>query len=259
MSGAGGARSRRARASPAAGGRAPGCVPCWPAPMLDEALEDLVRRATDADGGADLGRAREAFHERAGAFEPGEPGYEPRIQFFLDWYLCAWVAPDGTRPALRVARTEAERALALACARAERSLFTVLEVGDAQLRVADPLGGGRYRIAHERGPGPERLRAGDLFDGHLVVLDARIRVLPGRIFHPPEAHEPLAAILDRARAEVSLDRAELLDALLRMQMRLERFTSMRARHIYRWEALGERDILSAGWARKSAGADPHGA
>lgn len=220
--------------------------------MLDEVLETLVRRATEADGGVDLGRAREAFHECAGAFEPGDPDYEPRIQFFLDWYLCAWISPDGTRPGERVAREPLERELALACARAERSLFLVTGLDGDQVRLSDPLAGGRYRVVRpEPLAGLERLREGDLFDGHLVVLGERIHVMPGRIFHPPEAHEPLAAILERARAERTFERPVLLDALLRMQMRLERFTSMRAKHIYRWESLPERDILSAGWARKT--------
>jgi hypothetical protein len=232
-----------------------------PDPILDEVLEALVRRATEADGGVDLGCAREAFHERAGAFEAGEPGYEPRIQFFLDWYLCTWVSPDGSRPAARAARSADEQAIAGACANSERCLMRVLEVDGALVRVTDPLGGARFRITQTPGPGPERLRPDDVFDGHLIVLDERILLMPGPIFHPPEAHEPLAAILARARDHETLDgsasdaadaRTELLDALLRMQLRLERFTSMRARHIYRWEALGERDILSAGWARKNA-------
>jgi hypothetical protein len=219
--------------------------------IVEEVLEALVRRATEADGGVDLGRAREAFHQHAGSFEPGDLGYEPRIRFFLDWYLCAWVSADGSRPAARVARSPEEQAIAGACANAERTLLSVVEVDGAQVRVSDPLGGARLRITQAPGPGAERLRAGDVLDGHLVVLDERILLMPGPIFHPPEAHESLAAILARARDERTLERAELLDALLRMQLRLERFTSMRARHIYRWEALGERDILSAGWARKS--------
>jgi len=220
-------------------------------PNLEEVLEVLVRRATEVDGGVDLGGAREAFHHHAGPIELGEPGYEPRIRFFLDWYLCAWVSRDGTRPAARVARSAEEQAIASACANAERTLMQVLEVDGARARVTDPLGGARFRITQAPGPGPERLRPGDVLDGHLIVLGEQLLLMPGPIFHPPEAHEPLAAILERARDERALDRTELLDALLRMQLRLERFTSMRARHIYRWEALGERDILSAGWARKS--------
>lgn len=220
--------------------------------MLEEVLETLVRRATEADDGSDLAVARERLHERTGPFAPGEPWYEPRIRFFLDWYLCTWISADGSRPGERVAASERERAVADACAQAERSLFEVLEADGAFVRLGDRLGGGRFRIHQTPGPSADRLRAGDLFDGHLVVVDEQIWVMPGPIFHPPETHQPIAAILARACKGRPLDRVALLDGLARMQMRLERFTSMRARHVYRWDALADRDILSAGWAHKSA-------
>lgn len=217
--------------------------------MLEEVLEALVRRATEVDGGADLARARDLFHARTGAFEPGEPWYEARIRFFLDWYLCAFTSDDGTSPGERVASSPLEHAVARACRRAARGLYEVLETDGGLMRIADHLGGARFRVAHGTGP-VERLRVGDLFDGHLVALDEHILVLPGPIFHPPETHEPIALILARVRSEGGPEREALLDALLRMRMRLDRFTSMRARHVYRWEALAERDILSASWARR---------
>ncbi len=221
--------------------------------MLDEALERLVRRATEADGGVDLGRAREVFHARTGPFAPGDAWYEPRIRFFLDWYLFGWVSADGTRPAERAAVTDAERALAGACVRAARSLYQVLDE-ETPLRLADTLGGGRFRLAEAPSLGPDRLRTGDIFDGHLVVVDERIGLAPGRIFHPAETHGPIDEILRRAHA-AGLERPAVLDGLLRMRMRLDRFTNIRARHIYRFEALGDTDILSAAWARREPARD----
>lgn len=221
--------------------------------MLDEALERLVRRATEADAGRDLAEARESFHARTGVFEPSDPWYEPRIRFFLDWYLCRWISRDGTRPADRAAESDLDRAVAHACAAAARSVYRVLDGEETQLRVADLLGRGRFRIAHAPSDRADRLRSGDVFDGHLVVLEDRILLAPGRLFHPPETHAPMHEILTRARMEATLDRVELLDGLLRMRMRLDRFTSMRARHVYRWEALHDHDILSAAWARRVPG------
>lgn len=219
--------------------------------MLEEALETLVRRATEADEGADLSAAREAFHALTGEFEPADADYEQRIRFFLDWYLCAWVSPDGTRPGERAARTELEREVAAACARAARSLYEVLDVEETQLRLVDRLGGGRFRIAHASSR-TDQLREGDVFDGHLVVVGERILLMPGLVFHPAETREPLAELLERARREGPHERVAILDGLLRMRMRLDRFSSMRARHIYRWEALGDTDILSAAWAKKTS-------
>ncbi len=219
--------------------------------MLEEVLESLVRRATEADAGADLARARERFHARTGPFEPGERWYESRIRYFLDWYLIHWVSADATRPAHRVAVGDAEHRVADALTRAARGLFEVLELAETgEVRVLERVGGARFRIASPPPlAGSEPLRAGDVFDGHLVVLDERIVLAPGLIFHPSDTHEPLGALVARARAE-STPRRELLDGLLRMRMRLDRFTNMRPRHIYRWESLEDRDILSAGWARR---------
>jgi hypothetical protein len=220
--------------------------------MLEETLEELVRRATEADGGADLGRAREEFHARTGPFEPGEAWYEARIRFFLDWYLVSWVSPDGSRPAARVARDEPERALAAALARGSRGLFEVLDLAETgETSVVERVGGARFRIPPRATPTAEPLRRGDLFDGHLLVLADALVLAPGLLFHPAEAHEPIAALLARARAERT-PRPVLLDGLLRMRMRLDRFTNMRARHIYRWESLADRQILSAGWARRGS-------
>ncbi|MCZ7680444.1 MAG: hypothetical protein M5U28_17440 [Sandaracinaceae bacterium] len=221
-----------------------------PRSMLEEALETLVRRATEADGGLDLAAAREAFHARTGEIAPGDPDYEQRIAFFLDWYLCAWISPDGTRPGERAARTELEREVAGACARAARGLYEVVEVEEDGVRLSDRLGGGRFRVAHASAR-TGQLRAGDVFDGHLIVVGERIALLAGLVFHPAEAREALEELLSRVRREGPRDRVAILDGLSRMRMRLDRFASMRARHIYRWEALADREILSAAWARKS--------
>src|SRR5690606_38492449 len=97
---AGHALSSRSRCPPGEGRLSRrGPPPMLARPMLEEALETLVRRATEADGGADLAAARAAFHAATGEFAPGDPDYEPRIRCFLDWYLCAWTSADGTRPA----------------------------------------------------------------------------------------------------------------------------------------------------------------
>lgn len=220
-----------------------------PPSMLEEALETLVRRATEQDGGADLAAAREAFHATTGEIAPGDPDYEQRIAFFLDWYLCGWISPSGTRPGERAARTELEREVASACARAARSLYEVVAVEDEGVRLSDRLGGGRFRVARA-GARTDQLRSGDLFDGHLIVVGERIALLSGLVFHPPEAREPLEELLSRVRLEGPHERVTILDGLLRMRMRLDRFASMRARHIYRWEALADREILSAAWARR---------
>lgn len=222
--------------------------------MLEAVLERLVSHLTSADGGADLERARETFHRHGGQVDAGEPLYESHIQLFLDHYLCDWRAEDGSRPLERYLASGAsealEREVAEACLRSARSLYRTLATENGTVHLADALGGGRFRVAGEGSAA--RLRSGDVFDGRLLVVSGRIRLAPGIVFHPPETHAPIDDMLARIDRESMESRDEVLDGLLRMRIRLDRFTSIRARHIYRFESLGELDILSAGWARRTA-------
>lgn len=209
---------------------------------LEPTLEMLVAHHREARG--DLEAARAAFHERTGAFVDGDPWYEERIRAFFDDYLCTWRpaqggldAPAGSEPVAR------------ACARAARGLFAVRAIEEgAHVLVADELFGMRVRLPLEGAAA--RLRLGDVFDGRVLVVDDRLLLAPGIVFHPAETHEALSRVISSAR-DANLERDEVLDGLLRMRMRLDRFTSIRARHVYRFEALLDREILSAGWARKS--------
>lgn len=212
--------------------------------MLEATLEKMLADATAVDGGAELERARAVFHERTGEFGPADPCYEERIRCFFDWFLCDHRAADGRSPAerwLEQERRPDEARVARALIGGARSLYQVREAGV----VTDRLGGGRFRVTDPR------VREGDFFDGRLLVLDDELRFAPGIVFHPPETHEPLDELLVEIGAPDELDRPEVLDGLLRMRMRLERFTSIRPRHIYRARALADREILSAGWARKN--------
>jgi hypothetical protein len=212
--------------------------------VLDATLEAIVARLTAADGGADL-------DERTGEFSDGDGCYETRIRFFLDDYLCGWRGGAAGR-ALAMDLEEEEREVARACLIATRGLFRVLdaELESNGIRVLDELRGARFRLAPEGAAA--RLQPGDVFDGRLLVVSNQTQLAPGLIFHPAETHAPLGELLDQLRAEDEHPAGEVLDGLLRMRMRLERFTSIRPRHLYRLEALFDRDILSAGWARKSA-------
>jgi len=213
--------------------------------VLEAMLEEWISQLAEDDGGASLDRAREAFHERTGPFEVGEPWYEERLTFFFDWFLSegggarSWLDrhPDADEQARLVARAYMTSA---------RSLYTVGASEGGVVQLLDRLGGGLFSI--EAAGQAERLIPGETFDGRLLVTD-RAHLARGIIFHPPETQEALEALL-LAITPIDGDRAPVLNGLLRMKMRLDRFTSIRPRHIYAVEALEERSINSAGWARK---------
>ena len=211
--------------------------------MIAATLERLLRRAIDADGGRDLERARADFHRRTGEFADGDPQYEARIQFFFDDYLSAYRSADGSAPALRVA-VGPERELAERCLAAHRGLYQVLDSASPAPLLLDRVGGARFSVRDAA-----HLRAGDIFDGRVVSFQGSVALMPGIIFHPSSTHHALDALLTEVAP--GLERRALLDGLLRMRMRLDRFTSIRAEHIYRASAIEDSEIMSAGWARRA--------
>jgi hypothetical protein len=71
------------------------------------------------------------------------------------------------------------------------------------------------------------------------------------IFHAEEAHESLRALVQQARLERT-PREVVLDGLMRMRMRHDRFVSIHAKHIYRFESLQVVEIKAASWKGRSA-------
>jgi hypothetical protein len=220
---------------------------------IDATVERIVAWATARDGGADLAAARAAFEHATGAFGDGDAWYEERIRAFLDQWICEWRGEDGTTPIERFVRhspdaSAAEREVAGALATAERGLWSASDEEDGGLRLEDRIGGAALHLARDAECAAARLRPGDLFDGRVLLVGDTVHVAPGMIFHPREAHEAIDALLVEAASHDARTVA-LLDPLLRMRMRLDRFTSIRARHIYTWSAVGDEDVRSAPWAR----------
>jgi hypothetical protein len=215
-------------------------------------VEGLVDGLVGALGVATVDAARLEFEARTGAFSTADAFHEERIRAFSDELVCERRGPEGATPA--------ERALAAAPAgdaspgvrwlrgltRAERSLFRA-ELAPDGARLRCLLGGALYRVSLDDGPSA-RLRSGDVLDGRIAPVGEEIRVLPGMVFHPEEAHEPLLALVAKAVAE-GRDRRAILDGLLRMRMRHDRFVSIHARHLYRLESLDTREIKAAPWKR----------
>jgi hypothetical protein len=214
------------------------------------ALADLVERMSREADQASIARAREAFHAATGPFEGGERWYEERINAFFDFALASF--EDGALArafARRADLTDDEQRAAIALTRAERSVF-VVEAGAGGL-VCTGLFGARYRVAATGVAA--RFSGGERFDGRIVSLDGVLQLMPGAVFHPPEAENAIAHLLADVQAKgippAVRSQAELADALLRMRMRLDRFTSIHPRHVYRYDAIERTEILAASWAR----------
>lgn len=217
------------------------------AAAYEEALVDGVVATLDA---AFRDQARARFEQLGGAFSSSDPFHEERIRAFSDWLLAEARDARGQTPAqlawLAAPVEDVERRAWLAgIAVAERSLFRV-ERAAAGLVLRCLLGGAVYRVSLEGSA--SRLREGDIFDGRIAPVRGVIRVLPGVVFHPAEAHASLLELTARARSE-STPRSAVLDGLLRMRMRHDRFVSIHARHVYRFEHLATLEVNAAPWKR----------
>lgn len=213
---------------------------------LPELVERLAREAEPAV----VTRGRAAFEASGGPFAAGDPWYEERISGFFDYLIARFEGGAVARAfARRADVSDEERTIAAAIPRAERSLFRI-ERTEAGL-VAVSLFGARYRISPVGVAA--RLLGGERVDARLVALAGGLELMPGAIFHPAETHEAidrlLAEIVDRGPPVGARTQDALADALLRMRMRFDRFTSMQARHVYRYDALERTEILAASWAR----------
>lgn len=214
--------------------------------VLGAPLDALLERMVAESDGVVLAAARADYEARTGAFAPEDPWFEERARAAFETAVLEHGTPRGVLLAAWASRHAEHAAAVEALGRAFRGLFRVERTDEERVRVTELLGGAPMRL--EKITTAARLREGDRFDGRIVHHDGALRLLPGIVFHPAESHVALDELLAAARAANRSD-PSILDGLLRMRMRFDRFTGMAARHVYRWDAIDKTEILAASWAR----------
>jgi hypothetical protein len=217
--------------------------------MLNPSLfERIIAWAAAADA-AGLASARAAFEAITSPIDPQAADYEGRISHFFEAYVSC-PNMNGRPPIAGFAESAGpfsaeERRQLEGFLSSHRTLIDVIEIDGEEGRVHDRLLDGRYRVRLSEAD--RKLYVGDKFDGRLVPLGEQIVLSPGRVYHPREAHASLDRLLTEASNAVRKDPATL-DALLRMRARFLSFESIRAEHVYRFDALAEASF-AAPWAR----------
>jgi hypothetical protein len=206
---------------------------------LSQAVEAILSHGLEGRYEARVLAMREVFQERTGAFGPEDPWFEARSRGFWDdavthqgfAELVAGELPPDARPWAAVLR------------RAHRGLFHASRAGGrwllrdawsgAELWVHDVDDAMRSSLDAPSGP----------FDGRVAALPydpgaggVRAGVLPGALFHPEDATEPIQKILDVAR-ERAMATGDVLDALLRMELGLRSMSRVKPAYAYRPQAL----------------------
>jgi hypothetical protein len=179
--------------------------------------------------------ARRAFEAATGSIIEGASDYEHRITHFLEQQLCEGEpAPIARFVRAQSGLSRSEQQELAGWLRSHRSLFVFEGYGPEGGLLQDCILGGVYRIWPS--DLDRELSPGDRFDARLLPLGEFVSVSPGRVFHPPEAHAALDALIAELDLE-ALPRAALLNALLLMRSRFLQFESVRAEHVYQEKAL----------------------
>lgn len=127
--------------------------------------------------------------------------------------LAAEMAPDFP--------DASERALVRVVSFAQRGVFRLRLVGGkvSRLVAIDSLGGGEFLMLERDSiirEVPDDTLDSVLFDGRIVAASDGCSILPGVIFHPPDALDLVDRIVAAGR-KMGLGRDQICDILLRMQ------------------------------------------
>jgi hypothetical protein len=183
---------------------------------------------------------RAAFEQRTGAFAPEDPWFEERSRAF--W--CDAVTRGRFGRTVEPALEAGDRAWVDPLERAHRGLFRAAGASSARGRhLVDVWSGAEFVLTALEDESRAELDAGaeQLFDARVVGGGETpvVALLPGAIFHPPQATAAIEPVLQAARAS-RLPTHDVLDALLRMERSLRALSRVKTGYAYRPEALAAR-------------------
>lgn len=200
-------------------------------PSLARVYDELVAAAASPGLSALVQPIRARFVEKVGPFAPSDPWFEERSAAAWDRVLVDHDVHQAMRAGADAREGSAGALEALG--RAQRGLFEV-HPAHGTVDVVCVVRGAAFRLS----PSDDAAQAmshggeGGWIDGYVVPTDEGVALLPGLLVHPAEAIEPMRELV---KTELPFD--ALLDALLGMRHRLAARSRMRAKQIYRAEAL----------------------
>jgi hypothetical protein len=217
-------------------------------PRADALREQFLRRTAALSEGenvrAVLAARRGAVAQVSSRTEPnpdehaGPPEREARANAAWDEALtrgglAAELAPGFDDPA--------ERSLVRVLSRAQRGVFR-LAIDAGRTTALDLVGGGSFLLL----PRDDTIRAVPeatlevtLFDGRIVAASDGCALLPGVVFHPPDALSQIERVVASARQK-DLAHDEVCDALLWMQDAFVTLSRVKIAYAYNPEALSTR-------------------
>jgi hypothetical protein len=216
-------------------------------PALSAVYDELLARASSGPHRARALSLRDAFLRRTASSMPQTGAQEPEERLRAAWDdaltrggLAAQISGELPDPG--------ERALARVLSRAHRAVFRMEHRGPERVTVAvDLISGGAFILLARDDIGREVLalegedaQDAPLFEARVVAATDGCAMLPGVIFHPPDA-TPLIGGLISMGQERGMARDDLCDALLRMQDTFRNLSRVKIGYAYKPEALSPGD------------------
>ena len=202
------------------------------------AYEAILAAGAGAAHASAVAEMRQAFEGRTGAFGPEDPWFEARSNAFWDDTMTA----QGFLARVVDALPEAARSWVQPLVRAHRGLFRA-EESESKWTMVDVWSGAAFLVDSPEGGLREALdaSAGSLIDARLVGRESPLSIdlLPGAIFHPPDASEAIEKVIEVARGQ-KLGRQDTLDALLRMERNLRSHARVKPSYAYRSSELAKK-------------------
>ncbi len=204
-------------------------------PSLRAVYDELVLRAVGAAWGERSQALRAGLSERCGHFQRDHEAAAARDAASMEFAL---VGGELAREIGAGLSDAAERELATQIAGAIPALLMFHD--HSGLLVAEDLwSGASWWIAPTDDVGRDvrvQLPDSPIAQCRLVVQQSGCAVLPGVVFHPADAREPIQATLRRASA-LGLSTQQVMEALLRMEHSWQTLSRVKVTYAYRADAL----------------------
>lgn len=210
------------------------------------AYEELLGLGAKPAWADTVAEMRSSFEERTGAFGPDDSWFDARGQAFWDDALTTQKFAQRAADSLG----EGARPWASRFERAHRGLFRARHEAGAFV-IDDVWGGASFVIDMPSEALASALEAASvdtagedqLFDGRVAGCADPFSVvlLPGAVFHRAEASAAIDAVIAEAKKK-NLAKGDALDALLRMDRKLQSHARVKPTYAYRADLLASRAI-----------------
>ena len=208
---------------------------------LAELQEKLLAWATAEPRKEQVLAARRHWFDRHGEPHEEDKSFETRMNGLLDYYVYDFRPPGSSETIIEIFMREAgpqlttdELAQYRMLAKSAHGLFEVRKIRKGELRLRDCFTDVVHDVTERRQM--VGLEKGDLLEARLLPYDGRLFFSGAFLYHPQEVRKTILSEVKRLRKAAGKgnapDAEELIAALSRMALKMERYRNVKVESIY---------------------------